>query len=521
MSRFTVLVVGVSFLLTACDDPKDPQTWIKKLRDPEVATKAVRELNKLGDPVAIGPLCDLYKDFESPEILKPIINLAKKDPKNKRAHQTFISALEFTEDKYHNATLAARALADLNVIEAVVPLGKVLQRPMAIKSRANLAKQAAIKALGRLKDKRAVPYLIATLERRPEQQDFLLNKESAAALGEIGDPRSFNVLIRALFMASTIQGTSYPQARVSLVKIGKPAVPEMILALQGKNEQLNNMAKELEFKDGVVLGKLARVLGDMMATDAVDPLLAVLKKANVGDNYTKGIDGVLEGLGKIGDKKAVPALLKLLKNKRANYKLRMQVCQAFTVMGPKEALSTLLEVADKGWMDGGYTNLKEGAAMAFSRIAGAEATAAMSKIDAMIADPKLKGFKATIGVFKEAKERLQIALECGDDAKCYGKKVIDKSLKLAQREKAGIMIGVLDSGRDALPELVKALPVREPVLRLYFLMSAKRIGKPSDTELVKTLEHLAAKDSKRKVKYLGADLASADKVTLAAILAKK
>ncbi len=112
-------------------------------------------------------------------------------------------------------------------------------------------------------------------------------------------------------------------------------------------------------------------------------------------------------------------------------------------------------------------------------------------------------------------------MECGDDAKCYGKKVLDKSLKLAQREKAGIMIGVLDTGRDALPELVKALPVREPVLRLYFLMSAKRIGLPSDTELVKTLEYLAEKDSKRKVKYLGADLASADKVTLAAIVAKK
>jgi HEAT repeat protein len=521
MSRFTALVLGVSFLLTACDDPKDPQTWIKKLRDPEVAPKAVRELGKLGDPVAIEPLCDLYKDFESPEILKAIITLAKKDPKNKKAHETLISALEFTEDKYHNATLAAKTLADLNVLEAVEPLGKVLERPMAIKSRANLAKQAAIKALGRLKDKRAVPYLITTLERRPEQQDFLLNKEAATALGEIGDPSAISVLIRALFMASTIQGTSYPQARVAMVKIGKPAVQPLINALQGKDEKLNNLGKQLDFKEGVVLGKIARLLGDMMAEDAVPVLLEQLKKADVGDDYTKGIDGVIEGLGKIGSDKSVEPLLKLLLNKRANYKLRMQVCQAFTVMGSKKTIPALLLVAEKGEIEGGYTNLREGAAMAYSRIVGAEVDQGWDKMKEMIADPKLKGFKATVGVFKEALDRMKVARECKDDAKCYGKKVNEKDLSLAQREKAGIMIGTLPTGREALADLVKALPVREPVLRLYFLMSAKRIGQPGDTELVKLLEKLAEKDSKRKVKYLGADLASADKVTLAAILAKK
>ena len=187
MSRLAVFLTGACFLLVACDDPKDPQTWIKKLRDPEHATKAVKELQKLGDPVAIESLAALYKDFESPTILKAIITLAKKAPENKAAHGALFSALEFTEDKYHNATLAAAALADLKLKEAVEPLAKVLDRPMAIKSRANLAKLAVIKALAVLGDKRALPYLVRTLERRPEQQDFLLNKQAARALGKIGD----------------------------------------------------------------------------------------------------------------------------------------------------------------------------------------------------------------------------------------------------------------------------------------------------------------------------------------------
>lgn len=520
MSRLAVLTGVCLFLLTACDDPKKAETWIKKLRDPEHATKAVRELQKIGDPVAIKPLCDLFKDFESPTILKAIISLAKRDPKvGKVAVPTLIAALEFTEDKYHNATLAADALADLEAAEAVEPLAKVLDRPMAIKSRANLAKLAAIKALGRFQDKRAIPFLVRTLERRPEQQDFLLNKESAIALGKIGDasPEVVSVLIRALFMASTIQGTSFPMARIALVQLGKPTVPALLDALQGKDEKLNKMAKELDFQDGVVLGKVSRVLGDMMAKPAVDPLLDILKKANLGDDYTKGIDGVIEALGRIGDEKALPPLLKLLKDKKANYKMRMQVCQAFTVMGNKKTIPALLEVAEKGDIEGGFTNLREGAAMAYSRVVGGEVDAGYPKMEAMIADPKLAGYKATIGVFKEALDRLKVAKECKDDPLCYGKKVTDKGLSLAQREKAGIMIGILSDGRKALPDLMKALPEREPVLRLYFLESVKHLGRATDAELIKLLGELYAKDSRRKVKYLGADLASADMVALAVV----
>jgi hypothetical protein len=199
----------------------------------------------------------------------------------------------------------------------------------------------------------------------------------------------------------------------------------------------------------------------------------------------------------------------------------MQACQALTVIGDKAALPSLLKVAETGYIEGGYTNLREGAVMAYARVVGAEAKAGEAKVKAMIDDPKIKAFKETQGVFKEAYDRMKVALECGDDAACYGKKVNNTSLTLAQREKAGIMIGILESGRAALDALVRALPVREPILRLFFLESAKRIGKASDAELVKTIETLVAKDSKRAIKFLGSDLASADKIALAIVQRKK
>lgn len=525
MIRYVALIVGLLFTFAACDDPKDPNTWVKKLRNPEHAPKAVKTLKKMADSaktdaerqkvadVAVLPLCELFKDFPSPEILKAIIAY-----KDKRSVQTLMDALDFTEEQYHNATLAAKALARLKAVEAVDALGKVLGRPMSIKSRANLAKLAAIGALADLGDKKAVPYLIQTLERKPEEQDFLLNKKSAEALGKLQDPRGISVLIRALFMASTIQGTSYPQARVALVRMGKPAIQPMVDALTGKDEKLNAMAKQLEFKDGVVLGKISRVLGDMMAADAVPDLIKILAEAKLdAGDYTKGIDGVIEALGKVFDPRAVDPLLALLQNTKADYKIRMQVCNALTVLGDKRSLPILLEGAQKWFIEGGYTNLKDAAAMAYGRIAGAEVEQSLPIFQKMHDDEKNLGNKALV---KEVLDRLKMAAECKDDPTCYGKKVGDTKLTLAQREKAGLMIGILPDGRKALDALIKALPEREPVLRLYMLQAAKRLGKPDDKALIDLLAKLAIKDSKTKTKFLGADLGSEDKVALYAILAK-
>ncbi len=515
MSRLWVLVLATSFLFLACDDPKDPNTWIKKLRDPEHATEAVKQLRRLGDPIAVEPLCDLFKDFPSPEILKAIISF-----KDKRSIPTLIAALDFTEDKYHNVTLAAKALAKLKAVEAVEPLGKVIKKPMAIKSRANLAKVAAIAALATIGDKKAVPVLIEALDKKPTEQDFHINKKAAKALGELGDPAAVPILIRGLFMSSSIQGTSFPQARVALVRIGQPAIEPLVNAMKGKNEKLNAMPKEWEWKDpdpkSVIFNKLAIVLGDLRAKEAVPHLLESLKNSKI-DTADTTVAGVIEALGKIADERAVDPLIKILTNKKANYKLRMQVCSAMTVIGSKKTLPVLLEIAEKGFVGGGFYNLREGAAMAYGRIVGAEVETSYAKVEAMLKEPELQKYKATKDLFQEVLDRMSVAKECKDDAECYGKKAVDKKLKLAKREKAGIMIGILANGRKAMPYLIKALPDREPVLRLYMLESAKRIGTAKDLELIKVLAMLAEKDSKRKTKFLGADLATADKIALAVV----
>jgi hypothetical protein len=337
------------------------------------------------------------------------------------------------------------------------------------------------------------------------------------ALGDLGDPEAVPVLVRGLFMSSTIQGVSFPMARVALVKLGKASIAALVKAMKGEDKLLNLMAKDLEFRPGVVLNKTAILLGDLRAKEAVPTLLEVFKKA---DLKATRIAGVIEALGKIGDMRAVDPLIKALQNKKANYKIRMQVCNALIVLGDKRAIPVLLEIAQKGFIDGGFYNLREAGVMAWSRIVGAEIVEQMKVIDAMLEEKELKKYKQNWKTFKEAKDRAEIALKCKDDAKCYGKALNNKKLTLAQREKSAVMIGILKNGREALPALIKALPLREPVVRMYMLETAKRIGVKTDKKLVEMLKQLVKKDSKRKTKFLGADLASYDKIALANVLRK-
>ena len=73
----------------------------------------------------------------------------------------------------------------------------------------------------------------------------------------------------------------------------------------------------------------------------------------------------------------------------------------------------------------------------------------------------------------------------------------------------------------ALPHLIKALPTREPVIRLFLLEGVKRLGKRSDKALVSALRKSVQKDGQQKPKFLGADLATADAIALAVVLRRK
>lgn len=451
-------------------DPRDPNTWIKKLDNPVEQKDAVRELVKLKDPVAVEPLINFYKKNHDPEVLRAIATF-----KDKRQVPVMIDSLDYSEESYDNAATAAAALGDTPDPSAVDPLIKALQKPLSIKSRANIVKQAAMESLAKIHDPRAVPAIAKILETPADDQDFFLNIVAARELGNLGDARAVPALIRGLFMTGR-GADSFQQCRVALLQIGKPSIQPLIDAHQHKDAALEADAKKYEFRPGVIEQKTALVLGDLRAKEAVPVMLAELKKPQKGDNHT----GALYCLGMVGEPSTTKEILAVLTDAKRDYKVRISAAEALTLAGDPASLPTLLQVAKTGDVvkdKEKYPDVRIAAAMSYGRLGGPAEYAAFAPVAA--------AEKAAPAEFKEDLERLELGKKCGKDATCYSQ-ALESDPKLTHQEKAAFMLARL--GKAGLPALVKKVSTREPVVRQAVLFAIGKIADKNDEAAKKALD---------------------------------
>jgi HEAT repeat protein len=461
----------VCLLVAGCvSDPRDPNTWIKKLNDPRESKEAVRELVKINDPAAVPALIDLYKKTRDPEHLKAVAHFH-----DKRAVPVLIDSLEYSEESYDNAATAATALGEITPPDtsAVEPLMRALKKPLPIKTRANVVKLEAMKALVKLHDAKAVDALVKVLETSADDQDFFLNQVAATSLGEFGDARAVPALVRGLFM--TGRGADiYQQCRVSLLQIGKPAIQPLVDAHQHKNDLLEADAKKYEFRAGIIEQKTALVLGDLRAKEAVPAMLAELKKPQKGDNHT----GALYALGMIGDPANTKELVAYLNDAKHDFMMRIHAAEALNFAGDPSALPALLQVAKTGDVvkdKEKYPDVRMAAAMAYSRLGGAAEAGAFAPVAA--------AEKAAKDVFDEAKQRLDLAKECDKNLACWTKGLDDAVL--CRQEKAAFTLSRM--GKEGLPGLLKKLSTKEPIIRLAVLFALSRSADKSCADCKKAL----------------------------------
>jgi HEAT repeat protein len=494
------LVLAVSLLAFGCvDDPRDPSTWIKKLNDPRESKDAINQLVKIKDKAAVPPLIDLYKKSKDPDTLKAIATF--KDP---RSVPIMVDALEYSEDSFDNAATAANALGDTPDPSAVEPLMATLKKPLPIKTRANIVKLEAMKALGKIGDKRAVDALDKVLGTSADDQDFFLNKTAATHLAKFNDPKSVPSLIRGLFM--TGRGADiFAECRTALVGIGEPAVQPLVEAMQRKNAELEADAKKGEFIPGIIVQKAAIVLGDIRSKSAVPALVAELGKKDDGlaAGPGKGVSGhqsIIIALGLIGTPDVVKPLQGILDGKQPN-KLRAAAAEALNAAGDVAALPSLLKIANENFInaktkeiDGEHGALVAAAATAYSRLAWAEqANVTWQKLPA-----DLEESDAHV-VFKNATARLEAAKQCKKDVACYAKLLNDKDP--AKAEKAALMLSRL--GKTGIDELVKAISNPDPSVRLTVLFGISRGGKASPETRAALEKQIETDDGKPMIKKTG------------------
>jgi HEAT repeat protein len=460
---------------------------------------------------ALPALVALYKETKKPEHLEALVRF--KDPS---LIPLYIEALDFTEDDFDRAIVAAGALGDMaeQAQSAVPALSKAVEHIMPIKSRANGVRLAAIRALAKIGDKRAVPALSKILTTSADEQDFLLNMKAALALAELRDPASIPALIKGLFMTGR-QSNIFQECRLGLVRIGEPAVGPLIQLLNEKNPEINAMAKKLDFEKvtpGIVPFKAAFLLGDLRSPKAVPALAARLKiPARSGEHKA-----ILIALGFIGTKNAVDVLLNTLKDKKVDAPTRAAAEDGIYLSGDKRAIPILMETAKSGYVViGGVkaSDLRANAAIDLSRIAGPEYYDEFKAL----ADKE----KEVQGKFGEALDRMQVAKECADDIKCYGKTLNDPSWTRA--EKAAFYLGFSKKPKEALPFLLTALkpvatlpqekyPVQQAILQAF-----ARLANRNDKAVIEALEKQIDRDE-NAVRLPGArDLLGETRVTLALV----
>src|SRR5205823_1285617 len=163
----------------------------------------------------------------------------------------------------------------------------------------------------------------------------------ALALGELGSSGAVPCLLYGAFISRADGATFFPEVRVAITKLGEPAVEPLLQLLAEKNAEVNQLARKLEFKPGIIAYKAAYLLGDLRAKKAVPELVARLKEPVRGDMQRS----ILIALGQIGDPAGVDAALAVLKDGKAKSEIRQSACDAINLARDTRALPALLAIA--------------------------------------------------------------------------------------------------------------------------------------------------------------------------------
>lgn len=505
------LALGTTTLTGCPEDPDDAKTWIKKLDDVREQKEALRQLARLKSEASLEPLTKLFKRSSDPEHLRVITKL-----RSDNAVDLFIEQMEYSEDNFENAMVAATGLYEIAERDdkgreaskkAVPVLIKAVIKKLPIKTRANLVKVEAMKALAATRDPRAVEPLTTVLETSADEQDFFINKQAAKYLGEFADPKSVPSLVRGLWM--TGRGNDiFQDCRYALVRIGEPSVDKLIETMQRKNPAVEADAKKYEFVPGIVVQKAAIVLGDLRSKKAVPALLAELNKKDDGltGNGVSGHQSVLQALGFIGDTSVTKTLLGIMADGKRDPKHRAAAAEALNMLGTTDALPGLLAMAkttfitppktkdDLPELDQNKATMAAQGVTQLSRLTDKDESATL--------EPIAKAIPADIvdikKVYENAIARSKVAAECKKDIACYGKYLAATGTDpdtSAKAERAAFSLSRL--GHDAVPVLTKYVGHKDSAVRSAVMFALTRTATKADKDVLKAMDDQIAVDKGR------------------------
>jgi HEAT repeat protein len=308
-------------------------------------------------------------------------------------------------DKVHKD--AAETLGELKDARAVKPLAAAARKDIDPEMRV-----IAIRALVKIGNARAVkPLIVALKDGAPS-----VYEAAAAALGQIGDAHAVKPLILAESEQIASNKFSRGYSAAALLKIGAPAVEQLIVALKNRDAYVRMVA--------------ATALGDIRDARALNPLLITLK-----DTDEEVRRRAADALGQLGDILAVEPLVDALGDD--DVKVRTQAALALGIIGDDRAVEPLIDAL--GDED---VNVCVQAALALGKIGDAGAVEPL--IDLLNDDdPDVRGNSAeALGGLRDYHALRPLVVALKDDDQMVRRRAVNSLEKLGFRPQEANEVGI-------------------------------------------------------------------------------
>ncbi len=331
-----------------------PEQLAEKKAYKEAIEKALSELEQLKNNKDVEGLINVLKHAENKYLAKQA-TWALHELGDEKAIPSLIDEALKGNHGITNREDAVRALGDIgkhNVVESLIyMMGK-----------GSLVRRAAMKALGKIKDNRAVEPLNMVMSDENEEQEF--RTDAAEALGEIASKEAIANIIAAL------DSDIGEKASAILKKVGQPSVEPLIIALgtdikykaiialgqigEGAKAATQPLLKILETTSieddwsGSLRESVLIALALIKDPGAVEPLINVLKYNNSPEHFNYAIqNGIILALGDIGDKLAVELLIQLML-RSIDPRIKGTAAAALGKIGDNQAIKPLISVLENG-----------------------------------------------------------------------------------------------------------------------------------------------------------------------------
>jgi HEAT repeat protein len=366
--------------------------------------------------------------------------------------------------------------------------------------------------LGELGDPRAFDLLLATLRASEESQPKQVYKAAIRALGRLGDARAVDELIAVQFRVADVPSTnSIPELAIAATgAIGEAAVPALLDTLAGRNQAVETLAIEKGVDAEIVRLTAVRMLAVVGSPRATADLVEFMPKADCTKRARREIQHdavsvrafVANTLGLIGDEAAVPALCSCKAASQHPGDL-WEIVAALGRIGGTEAYACLGEIASEGRYDPDEIASPElefeirweafrWLILAAPADRADEIEARWSKSDA-----KVRAEVERLGWL----EGLAVLRECGEARECYLRVLADPDRGWFVREVAGFNVARRSAPGDleAAAALAHAFATPHPEARIHFAWLAGRVAGPQACPTcARALEDVLAAEDRSK-----------------------